>query len=658
MAKQRPSSAKQPLEQPPKTGGHTRLSSYLAHELDRQKPSWEQRLSSFLKYAAIWLLALAQLGILAALVWLVFTVSRYDNMPAVPEISVALAQAGQIIPREGQMLSFNVLLDGANAEELVAHFEATGGEAQPPLSLVRGGSVSTRFVPHPDADAALIVVRVQGTERAFPLSLAARPAPPAAVSLQVNREQLLANGRDSVPVVVSVADAQNSPLPGIAVRLRVEPEGGGQFDSSSAQTGPNGSVQVTYVAGTQTGAVTLIAEWERDPKVSGSGHVELIAPQPGLTVTPSGTVFWNSGDEEAVLNVTLLDALGNPLAGIPVRFELLPSNAAAEARFLGVDAQPLEGQTVIERTTDEQGKTDARLRLGAVPGEVTVKVSAVVDGQETAQEVILTVQRPEPTTLVIIELPDDKKTLPADGSMQSSAPIVVTVADQQGAPMAGITVTFEMTPAEMGDMETEAMTDERGSAKVIFTAPRQVGEVTITARVGELEDSVTLTLTEVQAQPAPTPMPVDTDGDGRTDARERELGTDPNVPDDKVKTAGSLERPDEGIVLLTNVPVGVVLNRISTGITYTAQWQPVEIQVWVPVAQIKENPGNEGQWLLVVAQDTLVTLGDDNPVAPTKTQPMLTIEANDHVVTFVRQKDDFVLVNVWGLIKIENLDRP
>lgn len=90
-------------------------------------------------------------------------------------------------------------------------------------------------------------------------------------------------------------------------------------------------------------------------------------------------------------------------------------------------------------------------------------------------------------------------------STAAAEPLVVTVLDQDDAPMANVTVTWA-TPTGGGTLsQTTTTTNNQGQAQVTYTAGATEGAATVTATVAGITTPATFTLTIAAAAPPPAP---------------------------------------------------------------------------------------------------------------------------------------------------------
>lgn len=94
------------------------------------------------------------------------------------------------------------------------------------------------------------------------------------------------------------------------------------------------------------------------------------------------------------------------------------------------------------------------------------------------------------TTVTIVS--GDQQTTTAGAAL--AAPFVVTIDDQNGDPMSGVTVTWAITSGSGSLSATSSVSDSNGDAQSTYTAGTEAGTATVTATVSGLT-ALTFTVT-------------------------------------------------------------------------------------------------------------------------------------------------------------------
>ena len=383
------------------------------------------------------------------------------------------------------------IVDGENepvADGTLVHFEVTGGQVEPTLGIVQGGVARTRFTPFPwqeGRDQAIIVPSTGGVEKVFTIKLTPPPTL-AEIKVETGRFRMLADSQDSTPITVQAINTKGNPMEGISITLRVVPDNAGSVIPVSATTGSDGLAQFTFQAGAQDGAFILIAESRDEPQISTEIGLELVSMSSlALDIASNKMNLSPTGADDALLDVTLSDDLGRPLAGIIVELETF----YGRGWFLDDKGVPITHTSTITRTTDRTGALVVTCRGGTTPGNMVIRARAA--GRQN--EIVLSVDDLQPTT---IQIRTDKMELAINGQSDVVATLYITIMDQRGEPMYGFyTVQLEADPPDMVELDDNVSSSFVDQA-VQFVASKKTGEVIITASMGEISGSITLTLVE------------------------------------------------------------------------------------------------------------------------------------------------------------------
>jgi uncharacterized protein (TIGR03437 family) len=174
-----------------------------------------------------------------------------------------------------------------------------------------------------------------------------------------------------------------------------------------------------------------------------------------------------SGDPGEVLPTALVaqvvDAAGNPLAGEPVDWQILPAGAATLSD--------------VDLVSDGSGMASAKVQLGNTPGAVRVQVTS--GGVSATYVLQVSVQATQlnyvsgNNQLAMVGMPFDSF-------------LVVQLLDENNQGVANQTIRFDVTNGSATLGSPDAMTDATGRASMSVTAGQNAGVVTVVASYGNL----------------------------------------------------------------------------------------------------------------------------------------------------------------------------
>ena len=272
------------------------------------------------------------------------------------------------------------------------------------------------------------------------------------------------------PFVVSVLDQNGSAYAGAVVTFSVT-AGGGTLSATTTTTDANGRARSTLTLGSQPGTNTVavtIAGLEPVAFTATATAIEQI-PQSLTKVSGEGQAGQAGAALAAPFVVSVLDEDGAAIAGAPVAFLVTAGGGTLSS---------------TTATTDANGRARSTLTLGSQPGTNTVTA---------------TVAELESVTFTAsgYAIPHSLTKVSGDGqesaaSTQLAAPFVVSVLDEDGAAIAGASVTFSVTAGGGTLSSTTATTDANGRARSTLTLGNQPGLNAVAATVAGLE-SVTFT---------------------------------------------------------------------------------------------------------------------------------------------------------------------
>ena len=275
------------------------------------------------------------------------------------------------------------------------------------------------------------------------------------------------------PLVVEVRDLDNNPFPGVEVTFRVtrgEGKLSGQSTVEQVTTDANGRAEAILTLGPIPGTNTV--------EVS-IGHESVTFH--AVVNSPSQLVKISGDEQQGAFGSTLANPLvvevrdlgNNPFPGVEVTFRVTDGEGK------------LSGQSTVEQvTTDANGRAEAILTLGPIPGTNTVGVWLGVRELATFRAVGVS-----PYQLTKISGDEQRG---AFGSTLAN-PLVVEVRDLDNDPLPGVEVTFTVTRGEgmlSGQFTVEQVTtDANGRAEAILTLGPDLGTNTVEVSIGR--ESVT-----------------------------------------------------------------------------------------------------------------------------------------------------------------------
>jgi hypothetical protein len=310
--------------------------------------------------------------------------------------------------------------------------------------------------------------------------------PPAAITA-VAATATATVGTGFSPLAALVTDARGNPLPGAAVSFAILPgsSAGGAFTGSATVTTNAQGIAVAPVltANTTAGTFTVTAQ-------SGAHSTSFtMTNQPGASAVIS--VAGGNGQNTIVgaafpdlLQATVTDAHGNPVAGAPVMFAAPTSGPSGSFAAL-----PLV-------LTNAQG-------IATAPALVANHLSGNFLATATATGVST------PATFALVNTPAPAALAVTAGNLQFATvnaafaqPLQVKVTDAGGQPIPGITIDFIPEPGSSGAggsfAGTTAVSDVNGLATAsALTANTKAGKFTVEAWVTGLGAPAVFTLTNI-----------------------------------------------------------------------------------------------------------------------------------------------------------------
>ena len=282
------------------------------------------------------------------------------------------------------------------------------------------------------------------------------------------------------PFVVLALNEDGEAVAGAVVSFAVT-AGGGTLSATTATTDVNGQAATTLTLGSNPGTNTVSAT------VAGLEPVTFSAV--GYAIPHSLTKVSGDGQEGPASTqltepfvVLTLNEDGEAVVGTVVSFTVTAGGGMLSSTS---DANPCTfklSTSSITATTDANGQAMTRLTLGSDLGTNTVE--ATVAGLDAVMTFTATAaEQAMPHSLTKVCGDDQEGT--AGGLL--AMPFVVSVADEDGAAMAGVTVSFAVTTGGGTLSSATAATNASGRARSWLTLGSELGTNTVSATVEGLE---------------------------------------------------------------------------------------------------------------------------------------------------------------------------
>lgn len=384
---------------------------------------------------------------------------------------------GNAVP--GATVSFTAPSNGASAQ-LSASALASNGS----------GLVKVDATANTRAGAFNVIAEVIGGQA--PVSFALRNIAAAASAIHAaptsTQQAAAADTRYPHPLEATVVDLYGNPVPNVSVTFSTPNEGSSAtLDASQAHTDENGHVSIGATANTKRGSFSATAHAAGvETPATFALDVLSAAPstvQPALGGNQTATVL---GAFATPVTVRVLDAYGNPVAGVAVEVQL-PA--------LGASASLPPGPYV----TDENGEVQLPLTANTVAGDYDVLVSI----EQGAAPIVIPMHN-QAGAAAALHASDATQAQATRVANAFAAPLTVEVRDAYGNPVAGKTVLFS-APGEGPTASlsaSSAVTDSEGRASVQATASEQIGHYAVTAQIEGVEGISSFSLTNLAEAPA------------------------------------------------------------------------------------------------------------------------------------------------------------
>lgn len=342
---------------------------------------------------------------------------------------------------------------------------------------------------------------LQGSPLVFTTSATAAGLPPAAKSIVLktgNGQTGTVASQVTNPFVVTVLDQYGNPFAGTTVNFSIASRPSGDTTATltvvSAVTNASGQVATSLNLGTKAGAYTVVAT---SSGLSGSPLSFSATALAGAAKTLAAVSGNNqTGTPNAILGqplvVTVSDTYGNLVTGAGVSFAITSAPTGATGQSL----------SVTNVVTGANGQASAILTLGSQGGQYVVSATS---GSLTGSPALFTATVTTSVATRMQYAAGDKQS--AEVFTRLASPLVVTILDGSGNPVAGQPVQFTIagTPAgAAGASLSDALvfTNAQGQASTSLTVGTKIGSYVIAASSGSLSGSpVSFTVTAVAGRP-------------------------------------------------------------------------------------------------------------------------------------------------------------
>ena len=360
-------------------------------------------------------------------------------------------------------------------------FLSAGGTANPRTSS--GTFTSTLTLPTTQDTYNLVVSSRDATEtiRVTVSSTAAGTQTGGTLAVRVNPASG-APGTTATVTVTATGDDGNAAA-NVPVTLRIT-SGGGTFSLSTVTTGANGIASSSLTRGSTPGIeyfITATATGYTQQSVLTQGERVRItgtapsSPETRTTGDPDILDIYDGDDQSGAVNsplsdpltVEILDADGNPVENVSVRFRVTRGRARISPARPRTDDDGFAETTVTPRS----------------PGEITI--TATVTGLDDTAT--FTITAGDPADALVKVSGDGQNGTP--GSALAN-PFVVEVQDEDGEGIEGYRVAFAVTEGGGSLSETSASTNASGRAQTTLTLGSDPGINSVQASVSGVDSVI------------------------------------------------------------------------------------------------------------------------------------------------------------------------
>ena len=448
-----------------------------------------------------------------------------SSTPSVLSISVV---SGPGSGKPGDALTFTVEVqeDGSAASGKSVAFSITSGDGNASLNSTSAttgsnGQASTTLTLGNSASGSYTVTATVGSKSTSGTATVDTPE----VSIQVVSGPGSGKPGQGLFFVVEVQE-DGSPASGKTVTFSVSPDDGAvSLDPTNLTTNSNGRARaLLLLLSGASGSYTVTAA-VGSKSTSGTATVGSSPPPPELSIgVVNGPGSGSPGD--ALTFTVEVQADGSPASGKTVTFSITTGDGNASLNPTSV-------------TTGNNGQASTTLTLGnSASGSYTV--TATVGSESTSGTATVAIspppqqqqqkssQQPQITSLTPTTITPPETTPPVlePTSLESRSgddqngltgamlpnPFEVLIRDQNGNPLEGVTVTFDITSGVGSLSAATAVTDENGRAESTLTLGSVPGKISVKASVESISQTATFNAEANLPPPVPTVLSIDSGG--------------------------------------------------------------------------------------------------------------------------------------------------
>ena len=420
------------------------------------------------------------------------------------EFSARVSDQEGLSGTKGETVTFSVSPDDRDAS-LSPTSTTTDSNGDASTTLTLGPTASGRYT--------VTATREDGQSASRSIHVKRDPnLPYYSISMYTSSVSPLKRGESRTwTATVTPSFFDETPVPGLTVTFSVSPDDGNvSLNPTTATTDSNGQASTSLSVGSNaSGSYSVTGTLDNgqylsyraiavDTSVERASQQQQSQDQQPETQTAT-TLESVSGSGQSALAgsaigspfvVRVLDQNGDAMAGVSVSFSVTPSGTVNPSNA----------------TTGSNGQTETRLTLGSTSGTYTVTASvagitqavsftatATPPAQQPVTSTATTTTPPVTLTATTLESVSGSGQSALAGSAIGS-PFVVRVLDQNGDAMAGVSVSFSVTPSGAVN-PSNATTGSNGQTETRLTLGSTPGTYTVTARVSGITQTVTFTAT-------------------------------------------------------------------------------------------------------------------------------------------------------------------